>query len=153
MSFIGNIFGAYAARQVGRFNKSLFDLQTRIEKRNAEIKLKTFEQVDKPRIIKSHQRNQSNMLVKFIKSGVDIDKIGESPFLVMLDHATENAFDLDIAEFNATVAFQNEINRSLLTEARGRGEQFKGELAYRTGMAKAIGQMSGNYYSTGSLLG
>ena len=24
MSFIGNIFGAYAARQVGEFNKSLF---------------------------------------------------------------------------------------------------------------------------------
>ena len=77
MSFIGNIFGAYAARQVGRFNKSLFDLQTRIEKRNAEIKLKTFEQVDKPRIIKSHQRNQSNMLVKFLKSGVDVDKMDD----------------------------------------------------------------------------
>jgi len=151
MSFIGSIFGGYAARQVGRFNRDLYNQQARIEKRNAEIKLKTFEQVDKPRLVASHQRNQSNMLVKFIKSGVDVDS--GSPFLVMLEQATENAFDLEIAEFNSTVAYQNEINRSLLTQARGAGEQFKGDLAYRVGMAKAIGQMAGNYQSSGSLLG
>jgi len=150
MSFIGSIFGGYAARQVGRFNERLFNLQSRIEKRNAEIKLKTFQEVDKPRIIKAHLRNKSNMLVKFLTSGVDVDKIGESPFLVMLDQEAENAFDLEIAEFNSTVAYQNEINRSLLTEARGKGEAYKGELAFRTGLAKAAGSAYSEY---GSLLG
>ena len=155
MSFIGSIFGGYAARQVGRFNRDLYNQEARIIKRNAEIKKQTFIDVDKPRIIAQHQRDQSNMLVSFLKSGVDVDRIGGSPFLVMLEQATENAFDLEIAEFNSTVAYQNEINRSLLTQARGAGEQFKGELAYRTGMAKAIGQMAGNYPSSGgeSLLG
>ena len=93
------------------------------------------------------------MLVNFLKSGVDVDRIGGSPFLVMLDQATENAFDLEIAQFNSTVIYQNEINRSLLTEARGVSEAYKGELAFRTGIAKAGGEMGGNYYSTGSLLG
>ena len=153
MSFIGSIFGGYAARQVGRFNRDLYNQEARIIKRNADIKVKTFEQVDEPRIIASHNRIQSNMLVNFLKSGVDVDRIGGSPFLVMLEQATENAFDLEIAEFNSTVAYQNEVNRSLLTQARGAGERYKGEMAYKVGIAKSIGQAAGSYQSTGSLIG
>jgi len=153
MAFIGNIFGAYAARETAKFNQRLFNQQSLIEKRNAEIKLATFKQVDEPRIIAAHNRNQSNMLVNFLKRGVDVDRIGGSPFLVMLDQATENAFDLEIAEFNSTVSYQNEVNRSLLTEARGAGEKYKGDMAYRVGIAKSIGQASGNYSRTGSIMG
>ena len=152
MSFIGNILGGYAAREVGKFNQRLFNQQARIEKRNAEIKLATFNQVDKPRIIAAHNRNQSNMLVNFLKRGVDVDRIGGSPFLVMLDQATENAFDLEIAEFNSTVIYQNEINRSLLTEARGASEAYKGDLAFTTGIAKAAGDIYAHRSDYGSLL-
>ena len=152
MAFLGNILGGYASREVGRFNQKLFKQQARIEKRNAEIKLATFNQVDKPRIIAAHNRNQSNMLVNFLKRGVDVDRIGGSPFLVMLDQATENAFDLEIAEFNSTVTYQNEINRSLLTEARGASEAYKGDLAFTTGIAKAAGDIYANRTDYGSLL-
>ena len=152
MAFIGNIFGAYAAKQLGRFNQNLFNLQSDIAKRNAEIKLKTFKQVDEPRIIAAHNRNQSNMLVNFLKRGVDVDRIGGSPFLLMLDQATENAFDLEIAQFNSTVIYQNEINRSLLTEARGASEAYKGELAFMTGLAKAGGDIYANRSDYGSSL-
>ena len=152
MAFLGNILGGYASREVGKFNQRLFNQQARIEKRNAEIKLATFNQVDKPRIIAAHNRNQSNMLVNFLKRGVDVDRIGGSPFLVMLDQATENAFDLEIAEFNSTVAYQNEINRSLLTEARGASEAYKGDLAFTTGIAKAAGDIYAHRSDYGSLL-
>ena len=152
MAFLGNILGGYASREVGKFNQRLFNQQARIEKRNAEIKLATFNQVDKPRIIAAHNRNQSNMLVNFLKRGVDVDRIGGSPFLVMLDQATENAFDLEIAEFNSTVIYQNEINRSLLTEARGASEAYKGDLAFTTGIAKAAGDIYANRTDYGSLL-
>ena len=152
MAFIGNIFGAYAARETAKFNQRLFNQQSLIEKRNAEIKLATFKQVDEPRIIAAHNRNQSNMLVNFLKRGVDVDRIGGSPFLVMLDQATENAFDLEIAQFNSTVIYQNEINRSLLTEARGASEAYKGELAFMTGLAKAGGDIYANRTDYGSLL-
>ena len=152
MSFIGNILGGYASKEIGRYNQRLFNQQARIEKRNAEIKLATFNQVDKPRIIAAHNRNQSNMLVNFLKRGVDVDRIGGSPFLVMLDQATENAFDLEIAEFNSTVTYQNEVNRSLLTETRGASEAYKGDLAFTTGIAKAAGDIYANRTDYGSLL-
>ena len=152
MAFLGNILGGYASREVGKFNQRLFNQQARIEKRNAEIKLATFNEVDRPRIIAAHNRNQSNMLVNFLKRGVDVDRIGGSPFLVMLDQATENAFDLEIAEFNSTVIYQNEINRSLLTEARGASEAYKGDLAFTTGIAKAAGDIYAHRSDYGSLL-
>jgi len=153
MSFIGNIFGAYGAREIGKFNAGLFAKQAELTRKNAEIKKQVFQNVDKPRIIAQQARDRSNVFVQFIKSGVDVDRIGESPFLVMLDQTVEQAFDLEIAEFNSTVAFENQMNNASLLQAKGAGERFKGEIQFRTGMAKAIGQMGSNYYKTGSLLG
>ena len=45
------------------------------------------------------------------------------------------------------------MNNASLLQTKGAGERFKGEIQFRTGMAKAIGQMGSNYYKTGSLLG
>ena len=152
MSFIGNIFGGYAARQVSRYNQRLFNQQAAIAKRNAEIKLETFEKTVKPRLVKTYERNKSNLLVNLLKSGVDIDRVGETPYLMMLEQEVENDFDLALATYNSQVTYENEVNRSLLTQARGRGEAFKGELAYRVGMAKAVGDIYGNKDTYGSLL-
>ena len=71
---------------------------------------------------------------------------------MMLEQEVENDFDLALATYNSQVTFQNEVNRSLLIEAKGRGEAFKGELAYRVGMAKAVGDIYGNKDTYGSLL-
>ena len=149
MSWIGNIFGAYSARQLGRYNQSLYNQQAAIEARNAEIKLTTFKQVDEPRIKKALERNKSNLFVSLLKSGVDVSRIGETPYLMMLDQEVENAFELSIASYNATVNYQNEINRSLLTQAKGTAEKYKGDLVYRTELAKAAGK---GYSSGGSLM-
>jgi len=153
MSFIGNIFGAYGARQIGNFNAQLYAKEAELTRKNAEIKKQVFQNVDKPRIIAQQARDRSNVFVQFIKSGVDVDRIGESPFLVMLDQTVEQAFDLEIAEFNSTVAYENQMNNASLLQTKGAGERFKGEIQFRTGMAKAIGQIGSNYYKTGSLLG
>ena len=153
MSFIGDIFGAYGARQIGRFNQGLYAKQAELARKNAEVKKQVFQNVDKPRIIAQQVRDRSNVFVQFIKSGVDVDRIGESPFLVMLDQTVEQAFDLEIAEFNSTVAYENQMNNASLLQAKGAGERFKGEIAFRTGILKAAGQAGSNYNQTGSLLG
>ena len=152
MAFIGSIFGAYAARQLGKYNQALYYQQAAIAKRNAEIKLRVFKQVDEPRIKKSLERNKSNLFVRLLKSGVDVDRIGETPYLMMLDQEVENAFELSIANYNATVNYQNEINRSLITQAMGAGERYKGELTYRTELVKGAGDIVTNYQTYRSLL-
>ena len=152
MSFIGSIFGGYAAQQVGRFNQRLYNQQAAIEKRNAEIKLQTFDNVELPRLLKQQERDQSSLLVNLLKSGVDVDRVGETPYLMMLEQRVEDSFDVSLARYNSRVTYQNEVNRSLLTRARGAGEAFKGELAYRVGMAKAVGDIYANKDTYGSLL-
>ena len=145
MSFIGSFFGGYAAKQAGRFNQQLFNQQAKIEKKNAEIKRATFDNVELPRILRAQERNKSNLFVNLLRSGVDVDRVGETPYLMMLEQNIEDAFDVSIARYNSRVTYENEVNRSLLTEARGAGEKFKGDMAYRVGIAKSIGQATSNY--------
>ena len=47
MSFIGDVFGAYGARQIGRFNADLYAKQAELARKNAEIK----KQVEKQRYL------------------------------------------------------------------------------------------------------
>ena len=152
MSFVGNIFGAYAARATGRYNESLLYQEAQLARKNAAIKQQAFENIELPRLLKDQERNKSNLLVNLLKSGVDIDRVGETPYLMLLEQNIEDAYDVSIARYNSRVTFQNEINRSLLTEARGAGEAFKGELAFRTGIAKAGGDIFANKETYGSLL-
>ena len=152
MAFIGSIFGGYAAKLSARYNQALYNQQAAIAKRNAEIKKQTFETTVKPRLIKSYERNKSNLLVSLLKSGVDVDRVGETPYLMMLEQEVENDFDLSLATYNSQVTFQNEINQSLLIEAKGRGERFKGDLAFRTVILKGAGDIYTNKDTYGSLL-
>ena len=53
---------------------------------------------------------------------------------------------------NNEVLVNDQINQSLLLEARGRGERLKGDLTARAEYMKAVGTMAGNYSSSGSIL-
>jgi len=153
MSFIGDIFGAFGARQIGRYNAQLYAKQAELARKNAEIKRTTFEQVELPRLRKEQERNRSNQFVNLLASGFDVDRIGETPYLIGLEQSIEDAFEISVQTFNSTVAYENELNNASLLQAKGAGERFKGEIAFRTGMIKAAGSAGSNYYKTGSLLG
>jgi len=153
MAFIGNIFGAYGARAIGNYNADLYAKQAELARKNAEIKRTTFEQVTLPRLKKDQERNRSNQFVNLLKSGFDVDRIGETPYLVGLEQSIEDAFEISVQSFNSTVAIQNELNNASLLQAKGQGERFKGDIQYRTGLAKAAGDIYMNRETYGSLLG
>jgi hypothetical protein len=152
MSFIGSFFGGYAAKKAGEFNEDLFNKQAAIERRNAEIKRQTFDNVELPRLLKAQERNKSTLFVNLLKSGVDVDRVGETPYLMLLEQNIEDAFDVSMARYNSRVTFKNEINRSLLTQARGAAESYKGDLAFTTGILKGAGDIYANRDEYRSLL-
>jgi len=153
MSFIGDILGGYGAAQIGKYNQDIFNQKARINTRNAEIKKKTFEQVDLPRIRKEQERNKSNLFVQLLNNGFDASQIGDTPYLVMLDQDIEDAFEISIQTYNSTLTYEQELNNSLLLQAQGRGEAFKGKVARNTAYAKAAGKAYGNSQSpNGSIL-
>jgi len=149
MSFIGDIIGGYGAAQIGKFNQNLLNQKAAINTRNAEIKKKTFEQVDLPRIKAEQVRNQANQFVKFLNSGVDASRIGDTPYLVMLDQLTEDAFEVTVQTYNSTLTYEQELNNSLILQAQGQGEAYRGKVAQSAAFAKAAGKMYGNYQSSG----
>ena len=151
MAFIGNIFGAFGARAIGNYNADLYAKQAELARKNAAIKKATFEQIELPRLRKDQERNRSNQFVNLLKSGFDVDRIGETPYLVGLEQSIEDAFEISVQTFNSTVAVQNEINNASLLQAKGQGEKFKGDIQFRTGLIKAGGQMYANS-QTGSIL-
>jgi len=153
MSFFGDILGGYGAAQIGKYNQDIFNQKARINTRNAEIKKKTFEQVDLPRIRKEQERNKSNLFVQLLNNGFDASQIGDTPYLVMLDQDIEDAFEISIQTYNSTLTYEQELNNSLLIQAQGAGEAFKGKVARNAAYAKAAGKAYGNSQSpNGSIL-
>ncbi len=153
MAFIGDIIGGYAAKQLGNYNQALYNQKAAINTRNAEIKKKTFEQVDLPRIKAQQVRDQASQFVKFLNSGVDASRIGDTPYLVMLDQLTEDAFEVTVQTYNSTLTYEQELNNSLIMQAQGKGEAYKGKVAQAAGYAKAAGDIYTNKGDYGSLLG
>ena len=153
MAFVGNLLGGYQAREIGKYNETLLKQQAAINTRNAEIKKTTFEQVTLPQLKKDQARNRSNQFVNLISSGVDVSRIGDTPYLVMLEQSVEDAFEISVQSYNSQTAYENELNTSLILEAQGRGKAFEGEMAFRTGVAKAGGDIFTNQDKYKSLLG
>tara|TARA_A100000172_G_scaffold27050_2_gene15894 strand:- start:6470 stop:6979 length:510 start_codon:yes stop_codon:yes gene_type:complete len=149
MSFVGDILGGYGARQLGDYNERLYAKKSEINTRNAEIKKKTFEEVDLPRILKDQERNKSNQFVNLIKSGIDVDKIGETAYLIQLEQNIEDAFEVSIATYNSTLDYEQQLNNSLIIQAQGQAEAYKGKVTERAAYAKAAGTMFSNYQSSG----
>ena len=153
MAFVGNLLGGYQAREIGKYNETILKQQAAINTRNAEIKKTTFEQVTLPQLKKDQARNRSNQFVNLISSGVDVSRIGDTPYLVMLEQSVEDAFEISVQSYNSQTAYENELNTSLILEAQGRGKAFEGEMAFRTGVAKAGADIFMNKDKYKSLLG
>ena len=153
MAFVGNLLGGYQAKQIGKYNESILQQQAAINTRNAEIKKTTFEQVTLPQLKKDQERNRSNQFVNLLSSGVDVSRIGDTPYLVMLEQSVEDAFDITVQSYNSQTAYENELNTSLILQAQGRGKAFEGEMAFRTGIAKAGVDIYMNKDKYKSLLG
>lgn len=153
MAFVGNLLGGYQAKEIGKYNESILQQQAVINTRNAEIKKTTFEQVTLPQLKKDQERNRSNQFVNLLSSGVDVSRIGDTPYLVMLEQSVEDAFDITVQSYNSQTAYENELNTSLILQAQGRGKAFEGEMAFRTGIAKAGADIFINKDKYKSLLG
>lgn len=138
MSIIGNIFAADAAQKIGKYNNALYQQQAAYEKAKAEQKKLAYEQLDKPRLLEQQASAYSEFYVGLLKSGVEF-RAGETPYLAAVKFKINQATDIAIADYNATVDYQDQINQSLLTSAKGQAELFKGQLVARTEYAKAIG--------------
>ena len=140
MSFIGNIAAAQSAKAIGKYNASVAYQEAQYERKKAAIKQKVYETVEKPRLLDQQDQQYSNFFVQALNTGAEFRE-GTSPFLVGLKNKQLQSFDLAMADYNSKTAVTDQINQSLLIEARGRGEEFKGKMTANTQYMAAVGSL------------
>ena len=140
MSFIGNIAAAQGAKAIGKYNSSVAYEEAQYERKKAAIKEKVYKTVERPRLLDQQDQQFSNFFVQSLRSGAEFRE-GDTPMLVAIKNKQLQSFDLAVADYNSKVAVTDMINQSLLIEARGRGEEFKGKMTARTQMFQAAGSL------------
>ena len=140
MSFLGNLAAASSAKAIGKYNASVAYQEAQYERKKAAVNEKIYNTVTRPRLLDQQDQQFSNFFVSSLRSGAEM-RAGDTPFLVALKNKQLQSFDLSIADYNSKVAVQDQINQSLLIEARGRGEEFKGKMTANTEYMRAAGSL------------
>jgi len=139
MAFIGNIVAAYAAQQIGEYNAQLYNQQAAFAKAKAEQGRVAYNQLDRPRLLKSQASHYSNYYVSRAVSGAQLGR--GSPYASLLEFQVNQHTDLAIADYNETVDYTDMQNQSILLTAKGRGERFRGRMTAGVELGKAGGSL------------
>lgn len=140
MSFLGNLAAASSAKAIGKYNASVAYQEAQYERKKAAVKAQIYKTVERPRLLDQQDQQYSNFFVSSLRSGAEM-RAGDTPFKVALKNKQLQSFDIAISDYNSKVAVQDQINQSLLIEARGRGEEFKGKMMANTEYMKAAGSL------------
>ena len=140
MSAIGNIAAAQTAKTIGKYNERLAYEQAAYDRKKAAVQQKVFDTIERPRFVKQQEKAYSNFFVNALRTGAEFRE-GTTPFLVGVENRSNQMLDLALADYNQKVVFNDQINQSLLLEARGRGERLKGDLTARAEYMKAAGSL------------
>jgi hypothetical protein len=140
MSFLGNLAAASSAKAIGKYNASVAYQEAQYERKKAAVKEQIHKTVERPRLLDQQDQQYSNFFVSSLRSGAEM-RAGDTPFKVALKNKQLQSFDIAISDYNSKVAVQDQINQSLLIEARGRGEEFKGKMMANTEYMKAAGSL------------
>ena len=140
MSFLGNLAAAGSAKAIGKYNASVAYEEAQYERKKAAVREEIYRTVEKPRLLDQQDQQYSKFFVDALNTGAEFRE-GTTPFLVGLKNKQLQSFDLAMADYNSKVAVTDQINQSLLIEARGRGEEFKGKMTANTQYMAAVGSL------------
>ena len=154
MSFIGNIAAAQSAKAIGKYNERMAYEEAAYARKKAAIREKIYNTIERPRFVDQQEQAYSNFFVSSLRTGAEYRE-GTTPFLVGVRNKQNQLFDLALSDYNNEVTVNDQINQSLLLEAKGRGERLKGDLTARAEYAKAAGSllsMGSQSYNQGRLV-
>ena len=140
MSFLGNIAAAQSAKAIGKYNESLAYQQAAYDRKKAAIREKVYNNIERPRFVDQQEKAYANFFVSALRTGAEFRE-GTTPFLVGVENLQNQLLDLSLADYNNEVLVADQINQSLLLEAKGRGERLKGDMTARAEYMKAAGSL------------
>ena len=120
---LGSIAAAQASIQIGKYNAQMYQQQYAYQNAKALQQREVYNKLDRPRLLKQQDREYSNFFTSLLTSGVEFRG---TPYEAALEFQVNQALDLSIADYNESIDFIDARNQSLLLEAKGKSEAFKG---------------------------
>ena len=98
----------------------------------------SYNQIDRPRLLKSQERERSNFFVNLLSTGAEFTGTN---YAMALEFEFEQATDVAIADYNESLDFIDNRNQSLLFETKAQGDIYKAKLGAVSEYAKAGGSL------------
>ena len=139
MSFFGDLLAGQAAQKASNYNAQLMERDALVKEQNAKQGYQVFTTYDLPRFNYDTERQQSTLQNQLAGSGVEIgtgtafDIVAENQFLIDTDR--------DMAQYNAEIARDRQLNEAIMTRASANVERFRGRVAKKASYFKAAGSL------------
>ena len=140
MSALGNIAAAQTAKRIGAYNASVTRMERDFIKAKAEVNTKFYNNVTKPLLLKNQEKGKDNLFVSLLRSGAEVRE-GTTPYDVMLENNVNQAFNVVIADYNQEMDANDQLNQSLMLEAKAQGQEYAGQMTARAQKAAAVGSL------------
>lgn len=148
MSALGDFITAGNAKATGKFNNALYQQQAAYTRAKAKQNKGVFKRVTEPLIKKQQEAQYDAFFVNALNSGAEFRE-GESLYLVGLETKINQAFDLEMANFNSDMDYMDQMNNASLLAAKGTGELYKGKMAARAAYVRGATSLLGSANKAG----
>jgi len=140
MSALGNIAAAQTAKRIGAYNAKVTRMESDFIKAKAEVNKKFYNNVTKPLLLKNQAKAKANLFVSSLRTGAEFRE-GTTPYDVMLENNVNQAFNVLIADYNAEMDANDQLNQSLMLEAQAQGQEYAGRMTARAQKFAAVGSL------------
>jgi len=143
MSALGNIAAAQSAKRIGSYNARVTRMERDFVAAKAEVNKKFYSNVTLPLLKKNQAKAKANLFVTALRSGAEFRE-GTTPYDVMLENNVNQAFNITIADYNSEMDFKDQLNQSLMLEAKAAGQEYAGRMTARSQKFAAVGSLLGD---------
>ena len=143
MSALGNIAAAQSAKRIGSYNARVTRMERDFLAAKAEVNKKFYSNVTLPLLKKNQAKAKANLFVTTLRSGAEFRE-GTTPYDVMLENNVNQAFNITIADYNSEMDFKDQLNQSLMLEAKAAGQEYAGRMTARSQKFAAVGSLLGD---------
>ena len=140
MSALGNIAAAQSAKRISAYNAKVTRMEKDFIEAKAEVNKKFYKDVTKPLLLKNQEKARDNLFVNILSSGAEFRE-GTTPYDVMLENNVNAAFNVVIADYNDEMDYNDQLNQSLMLEAKAQGQEYAGKLTARAQKFAAVGSL------------
>jgi len=140
MSALGNIAAAQSAKRISAYNAKVTRMEKDFIVAKGEVNKKFYKDVTKPLLLKNQEKARDNLFVNILSSGAEFRE-GDTPYDIMLENNVNAAFNVVIADYNDEMDYNDQLNQSLMLEAKAQGQEYAGRMTARAQKFAAVGSL------------